>query len=115
MRGAHQCSGTPPPISEMTYTVLNGTLKLYYTIPICFHCSVGLTLGKASACEIVVQHLKGFSMRMSPGNHGNIGRLTQSRVMHVCVCLFVPVFGMLLGDTLLLDTLEDASSYRQEV
>ena len=25
------------------------------------------------------------------------------------------VFGMLLGDTLLLDTLEDASAYRQEV
>jgi len=25
------------------------------------------------------------------------------------------VFGMLLGDTLLLDTLDDASAYRQEV
>jgi len=28
---------------------------------------------------------------------------------------FYLVFGMLLGDTLLLDTLEDASAYRQEV
>jgi len=33
----------------------------------------------------------------------------------VCFGLFVSVFGMLLGDTLLFDTLEDASSYRQEV
>ena len=31
MRGAHHCSG--PSISEMTYTVSSGTLKLYYTIP----------------------------------------------------------------------------------
>jgi len=36
-------------------------------------------------------------------------------VLNVCVCVFLQVFGMLLGDTLLLDTLEDASSYRQEV
>jgi len=35
--------------------------------------------------------------------------------LHVCRCVCVSVFGMLLGDTLLLDTLEDASSYRQEV
>ncbi len=31
------------------------------------------------------------------------------------MCLCVAVFGMLLGDTLVVDTLDDANAYRQEV